>query len=439
MAKRATARQEPRALETSVSDLGQRIRAARQERGLSLAQVGGQDLSRSFLSAVEHGRTRISLRALSIVAERLGRPMSYFLDTPTSQSEALPELVLDESESGLRQQKPAEALRLLDEVEVPGALRARALWLRGWALIDLGRPREAIPVLQEARSVADQSGDARLSLLIQYKLGTALFCADDYDEALIYFRRALQLAAEQPDDRVLIGKITVCIGHIQYVQGQYDAALGQYARARQLFGAVDDLDNLASVYTGLSRVYEHMGDLDNAVRYSRMSVGIYELKHNKRLAAHEMNNMAARCRELGSFDQALEYARQAIAWAQESKAHDVEGLAHATLAAIHYDLDDLDAAETEAEVAQSVGCDGADLASIDAWIVQAKVAERRADHARTDQLYGRALDMLERMGHRTLYADTALAYSRALQTRGDINQALNFALKSAEMKATRPA
>ena len=73
MAKRATARQEPRALETSVSDLGQRIRAARQERGLSLAQVGGQDLSRSFLSAVEHGRTRISLRALSIVAERLGR------------------------------------------------------------------------------------------------------------------------------------------------------------------------------------------------------------------------------------------------------------------------------------------------------------------------------------------------------------------------------
>jgi transcriptional regulator with XRE-family HTH domain len=62
--------------------VGQRIHAARLEAGMTLAELGGDDLSRSFLSAVEHGRAGISLRALAIVAARLKRPMGYFVDEP---------------------------------------------------------------------------------------------------------------------------------------------------------------------------------------------------------------------------------------------------------------------------------------------------------------------------------------------------------------------
>jgi len=47
---------------------------------LSLARLGGDDLSRGFLSLVESGRSSISLKALGIVASRLGLPVSYFVD-----------------------------------------------------------------------------------------------------------------------------------------------------------------------------------------------------------------------------------------------------------------------------------------------------------------------------------------------------------------------
>jgi len=60
--------------------VGQRIRQARQEHGMSLAQLGGTELSRGFLSLVESGRSSISLRALAIVAARLTLPISYFVD-----------------------------------------------------------------------------------------------------------------------------------------------------------------------------------------------------------------------------------------------------------------------------------------------------------------------------------------------------------------------
>jgi tetratricopeptide (TPR) repeat protein len=442
MAKVAPLRRSADGPDIDPVELGRRLRAARLEKRMTLAQVGGQDLSRSFLSTVEHGRSRISLRALSIVADRLGHPMSSFLDVPDgspASAQALAELMLDEVETALGRQCPGDALHLLDETSIPQPVRSRALWLRGQALTGLGRPREAIPILGEALGSVESEAEPRQYVLVEYALAKALFNAREYDEALLHLRSALERVVREVDDQVLMGKITVGIGHVHYVQGDFDAALAHYARARELFGTVDDLDNLAGVYTGLSRVYQHRGDIDNALRYSRLSVGIYEIKHNRRQAAHELNNMAARCRELGRLDTALEYAQQAIDWARESRATDVEALAHSTLAETYFQLDQLEAAESEAETAQVLVSDPHDLATIDAWIVLAKVAEQRGDQSRTDEMYCRALEALERIGHQTLYADTALAYSLALERRGDLRQALRLAREAAQAKATRQA
>ena len=69
--------------------VGKRIRAARCERGLSLAQLGGRDFSRSFLSKVERGESNVSLRALTIIARRLNLPLSYFLGEHFELNEAI--------------------------------------------------------------------------------------------------------------------------------------------------------------------------------------------------------------------------------------------------------------------------------------------------------------------------------------------------------------
>ncbi len=73
--------------------LGLRIRAARHARRMTLAELGGEDLSRSFLSLVERGKSRISLRALTIVARKLDLPISYFFDQPAASSPEVPRLV----------------------------------------------------------------------------------------------------------------------------------------------------------------------------------------------------------------------------------------------------------------------------------------------------------------------------------------------------------
>lgn len=62
-----------------------RVREARRQAGLSLAQVAGDEVSRTFVHLVEQGRSRPSKAVLSLIAKRTGRPMSYFVAAPSER------------------------------------------------------------------------------------------------------------------------------------------------------------------------------------------------------------------------------------------------------------------------------------------------------------------------------------------------------------------
>ena len=424
-------------IDVLASDVGKRIRAARLARGMTLAQLGGSDLSRSFLSLVELGRSRISLRALSLVADRLELPISHFLaDAPGT---AAVELVLDHAEGALALQKPAECLQLLDQMTVPPTLRLRALTLRGRALVANGEARAAIPVLQEALSLAEPQHDPPQETRLLYHLGSALYDAGNYQEALTYLDRALEGAIAGDDDPVLVGKITVYLGHILYIRDDVDGALKHYARARDLFGSFGDLKALACIYSGLSLAFQRKGDMTNALRYSKLSLGAFEAQQDARQAARELNNVAMKYRELNDLPQALECAREAVGRAVLIRASDLEALARSTLALVHLQLEDLDAAVREAEIVDQIADAESSPAQTDAWIVLAEVAERRSDRTRADELYRRALDDLKRNGWEFAYAEKALSYSLLLRRRGDTERALEYALQAAQARTTASA
>jgi transcriptional regulator with XRE-family HTH domain len=55
-----------------------RVRQARIERGLSLADLAGTEVSRAFIHQLEQGLARPSLQVLEVIAQRTGRAVSYF-------------------------------------------------------------------------------------------------------------------------------------------------------------------------------------------------------------------------------------------------------------------------------------------------------------------------------------------------------------------------
>ena len=64
--------------------MGERLRRAREEAGLSQRQVCGDQITRNQLSQLEHDRVGPSVETLRYLAGQLGRPVSYFLDETPS-------------------------------------------------------------------------------------------------------------------------------------------------------------------------------------------------------------------------------------------------------------------------------------------------------------------------------------------------------------------
>ena len=127
--------------------LGQRIRRVREERGMSLARVSGDDFSRAFLNQVELGRSQPSTRVLRVIAGRLGTEVDYLLEGRLPGVDR--ELALEKGRVLLARGDARRALAALrpavDSTEWP--LGSDARLCQAAALRALGRETEAREIL----------------------------------------------------------------------------------------------------------------------------------------------------------------------------------------------------------------------------------------------------------------------------------------------------
>lgn len=83
-------------------ELGEKLRQARLEAGLSQRQLCGEEITRNMLSLIEHGNARPSMDTLRYLASRLGKSVSYFLEEEavTSPNQAVIEAARRQYDSG---------------------------------------------------------------------------------------------------------------------------------------------------------------------------------------------------------------------------------------------------------------------------------------------------------------------------------------------------
>ena len=60
--------------------LGEKLRAARSEAGMTQRQLCGEEITRNMLSQIENGSARPSMKTLQYLAGQLGKPVSFFLE-----------------------------------------------------------------------------------------------------------------------------------------------------------------------------------------------------------------------------------------------------------------------------------------------------------------------------------------------------------------------
>jgi len=111
MPKVRTRIRRPAPVSESLQQIGERIRKARTEAGLSQAQLGAPHFTRAYVSAIELGKVRPAMKSLEFMAEKLGKPISYFMDdAETNRRRQERELEIRSAEALLSRQTAAQAL-----------------------------------------------------------------------------------------------------------------------------------------------------------------------------------------------------------------------------------------------------------------------------------------------------------------------------------------
>ena len=300
--------------------LGLRVRALRQARKMTQAQLAGDDFTKGFISLLETGRTRISLRAAEILAARLTVAVTDLL-RPAAQSarDAQMELLLLRAEGELRAGQHDTVLEQLEGLSgrLSGALAARAMRLRGLALLGAGRPREAAPALDESRRAFAAVGERELAIRATFDLATSYGRADQHGESLaLALQTARALEAGELVDRTMELRVYAYLASKFLVIGDAASADRYAERAKALAEDVVDPAAVANLYMSLAVTRQEQGDIDAALQHARRALSAYEQLGDRRHIGSAWNTIGWVYTQRGQYARAYD----ALATAERSAA-----------------------------------------------------------------------------------------------------------------------
>lgn len=238
--------------------LGEKLRQARLEAGLTQRQLCGEEITRNMLSQIENGTARPSMATLQYLARRLEKPASWFLEEDGAVSANLQ--VMEAARESFRQGEPEQCQKKLQEYREPDPLLDQEYrLLRVLTLLALaeqalreGKKPFAQALLAQAEEAGAEclyytDGLKRQLRLAQLRLrpeqaGELIAELPALDEEL--FLRAL--AARETGDllrsEALLNSMenrdtpqwAVAMGEVYFVRGEYAAAAKWYAAAEDV-------------------------------------------------------------------------------------------------------------------------------------------------------------------------------------------------------------
>src|SRR6266508_1487407 len=249
--------------------VGLKVRELRTSRQMTQAELAGPDFSKGFISLLETGRTRVSLRAAHVLAARLGVEVTDLLSAPTTDRQDL-EFMLLRAEQELRggQTKIAAEIAAKWTSKATGVLRARFQRLQARALIETSRSQETVKLLDEALRSFRSLGAKEFVARTLYDLARAHARLGAPGEGIHYALEAEQ-ALQRGDviDRAL-AKMYGALALTRYEEGDKEAALAYARKSIDAHDALGQYERVAETWNTIGWLFikrEHFGKAAEAL------------------------------------------------------------------------------------------------------------------------------------------------------------------------------
>jgi tetratricopeptide (TPR) repeat protein len=325
------------------AELGHRLRAVRVARAMTQADVAGDGISVAYVSRMESGQRRPTVKALNHLALKLGVPVEHLLGVATAAEADEVKLLLDYAELSLESGSPQEAVTRLGEVlarvdscQIEG-LSLRAKFLQARAYEALGRADEAIGGLENLLG-------PHVTGLMRINVGTALSriyreCGDlsrAVSTGEVILAELEESGLDSCDEAVQLA-VTVAAAHFE--RGDVALAVRICDTAITKADAIGSSRARASAYWNASAMQARRGQISDAVPLAERALALLS-------DGSDARNLGRLRTELGRLQlaldppaleeaqQNLERAAEELAWSSASPVDRVWthlGLAQARL------------------------------------------------------------------------------------------------------------
>lgn len=433
--------------------VGTNIREVRTRLGLTQAQLAAPEFSISYISAIERGKIRPSLKALSILAKRLDVPLTFLLEgSPAGAAEARA-VGYSPADSGPDQRIDVELLQANVLIHQHAFKEAEQL----------------LAAIQPERITTDQA--YRLFLLRgQIHLGV-----NEFQEAVVDLRSAVS-QGEGMNDIEYIERARNLLGKAYFSLYNYTLAMENHQRSNTAIenGFISDPIFALDVYSNLANDYFRLGDLEKAITfYHRALAALEEMNRDSRGFAQKYMEISLSYKAADKPTMARDYAMRSLALYEMRDEQRIVGLTHQRLGKALERQNDLDGAEGEYKRAITIERELDDEISVSvcltslaelllkrgsvkearreaqealkfarsskdaqtqgqALMTLAQIEHQSGDFEAADKLFAQALEQLDASDAHEIAASAYFRFANLLEQRGDVQGSLNAIKKAYE-------
>lgn len=433
--------------------VGTNIREVRTKLGLTQAQLAAPEFSISYISAIERGKIRPSLKALSILAKRLDVPLTFLLEgSPSGAAEARavgyspadsgPDQRIDvdllQTNVLVQQQHYQEAAELLAPIQ-PERITTdqvyRLFLLRGQIHLGLHEYQEAVVDLRAAVTQGEGLNDVEYIERARNLLGKAYFLLYNYTLAMENHARCnAAIENGQIKDPIFSLEVYNNLANDYFRHGNSEKAIVFYHKALEtLEGMNRDSRSFAEKYMEIGQSYKSVGKLAMARDYLMRSLALYEMRDEQRLVGITHQHLGKTLEKQNDLDGAEKEYREAITIEQEIEDDISASICHTSLAELLLKRGKVDEAEQEAQQALASAKASQDIQTQgQALMALGQIRHNAKDYAGADKLFTEALELLDTSEAHEIAAGAYSRYANLLEQRGEVQRSLSAFKKAFE-------
>jgi tetratricopeptide (TPR) repeat protein len=309
-----------------ILSLGEKIKRRRKELEMTLKDLAGDRITPGQISLVESGKSNPSMDLLEYLAETLKTSVEYLMESEETQAEKIclyfeniAEAYILNSDHSVGEQYIEKALYYAEKYNLEYR-KAKNLYLRARIFMVKGESAPAQQFFLSANVIFIKNNSYEDIVNSFLNLGKITYELKAYHSSNSYFQQAEKVFIDNDiGNDFMLGEIYYYIAATYFKLENIDKSISYTFLAKEKFNQIDSKREYAKTLLLLAEEYNKKGDVNNAIKYSKKSLGVFKDVNDQDYIAEIENNLGKLFYEFENIEESFKHLLKAKEIRQKNK------------------------------------------------------------------------------------------------------------------------